>query len=184
MARADADRPVGRDVEFEVAEAEPGRRLAWRVGHRSALRSRGLRWTSRPPGAASTKATWARTSDCAAYGGYYRDGRDEGEGRAGRRAPAAQGRRRGSSGYDAGDVLTSSDRLTVHAPGRQLGDLELGAGSYEELLGLVPEHVDSQVACRIASPARNSIYLYATPSAGTARIAIAVWRISRTSSSR
>ena len=40
--------PFGWDVEFEVAEAEPGRRIAWKSVHGAPIRSHGLRWTSSP----------------------------------------------------------------------------------------------------------------------------------------
>ena len=38
------------DVEFEVAEAEPGRRIAWNASSRAPIRSATSRWTSKPIG--------------------------------------------------------------------------------------------------------------------------------------
>ena len=114
--------PFGWDAEFEVSEAEPGRRIAWKsvqgvpfdLTVTLDLRAygpsvdqgelRGGHPTARPVAAAVA------------------DGRDGGQGRAGARTLAAQGAGRVGSG----DVMTSLAEFPISARAA-VGDLEPGA---------------------------------------------------------
>ena len=92
--------PFGWDVEFEVAEAEPGRRIVWRaVG--GAPFDLTVSLDLEPMGPASHQGDVRGRHPTARHlAAALADGRDGDPGGPGARAPAAQGPGRGSPGHD------------------------------------------------------------------------------------
>ena len=77
--------PFGWDVEFEVAEAEPGRRIAWRSVSGAPF-DLTVSLDLEPMGPASTKAIYGADIQTARpLAAAVADGRDGGQGRAGAR---------------------------------------------------------------------------------------------------
>ena len=167
--------PFGWDAEFEVSEAEPGRRLAWKSVQGVPF-DLTVTLDLEPIGPASTKAMLRGGHPTARpVASAVADGRDGGKCRAGARTLAAQGAGRVGSGHDSGDVMTSLTEFPISARAAA-GDLDRARRWYEDRLGLLPEHEDAGGAWyRFAG--ETWLYLYATPSAGTAKNTIAGWEV-------